>query len=40
MGRIYMIIEEYFKTPIWFEQKPEFIKSLNQAVPKEMAKDV
>jgi len=26
-----MFIEEYFKTPIWFEQKPEFIKSLNQA---------
>jgi uncharacterized protein (TIGR02466 family) len=26
-----MIIEEYFKTPIWLEQKPEFIKSLNQA---------
>jgi len=26
-----MIIEEYFKTPIWFEQKPEFVKSLNQA---------
>jgi uncharacterized protein (TIGR02466 family) len=26
-----MQIEEYFKTPIWLEQKPEFIKSLNQA---------
>jgi len=26
-----MIIEEYFKTPIWFEQKPEFVKSLNKA---------
>jgi len=26
-----MIIQEYFKTPIWFEQKPEFVKSLNQA---------
>ena len=26
-----MIIEEYFKTPIWCEHKPEFIKSLNQA---------
>jgi uncharacterized protein (TIGR02466 family) len=26
-----MIIEEYFKTPIWLEQKPAFIKSLNQA---------
>jgi uncharacterized protein (TIGR02466 family) len=24
-------IEEYFKTPIWIEQKPEFVKSLNQA---------
>ena len=26
-----MIINEYFKTPIWIEQKPEFIKSLNKA---------
>jgi len=26
-----MIIEEYFKTPIWTEYKPEFIKSLNKA---------
>jgi len=26
-----MIISEYFKTPIWIEQKPEFIKSLNKA---------
>jgi len=26
-----MIIEEYFKTPMWFEQKPEFVKSLNKA---------
>ena len=26
-----MQIVEYFKTPIWFEQKPEFVKSLNQA---------
>ena len=26
-----MIIEEYFKTPIWIEHKPEFIKSLNKA---------
>jgi hypothetical protein len=26
-----MIINEYFKTPMWIEQKPEFIKSLNKA---------
>jgi len=26
-----MIFEEYFKTPIWFEQKPEFVNSLNKA---------
>ena len=26
-----MIINEYFKTPIWIEQKPEFVKSLNKA---------
>jgi len=26
-----MIIQEYFKTPIWTEQKPEFVKSLNKA---------
>ena len=26
-----MIIEEYFKTPIWIEDKPEFVKSLNKA---------
>jgi len=26
-----MIINEYFRTPIWIEQKPEFIKSLNKA---------
>jgi len=26
-----MIIEEYFKTPIWVEEKPEFINSLNKA---------
>ena len=26
-----MIIEEYFKTPIWIEEKPEFINSLNKA---------
>ena len=29
-----MNINEYFKTPIWFEQKPEFIKSLNKASNK------
>jgi len=26
-----MQITEYFKTPIWIEEKPEFIKSLNKA---------
>ena len=26
-----MQILEYFKTPIWIEEKPEFIKSLNKA---------
>jgi uncharacterized protein (TIGR02466 family) len=26
-----MIIEEYFKTPFWFEHKPEFVKSLTKA---------
>ena len=29
-----MHIEEYFKTPIWVEQKPEFVKSLNKASNK------
>ena len=29
-----MYINEYFKTPIWFEQKPEFVKSLNKASNK------
>jgi len=29
-----MQISEYFKTPIWAEQKPEFIKSLNKASNK------
>jgi hypothetical protein len=26
-----MQIVEYFKTPIWIEDKPEFVKSLNKA---------
>ena len=26
-----MKINEFFKTPIWSEQKPEFIRSLNKA---------
>jgi len=26
-----MIIQEYFKTPIWIEDKPEFVKSLDKA---------
>ena len=29
-----MNINEYFKTPIWFEQKPEFLKSLTKATNK------
>ena len=29
-----MKIEELFKTPIWVEEKPEFIKSLNKASDK------
>ena len=29
-----MYINEYFKTPIWSEQKPEFVKSLNKASDK------
>ena len=29
-----MKINEYFKTPLWSEQKPEFVKSLNKASDK------
>jgi hypothetical protein len=29
-----MFINEYFKTPIWMEEKPEFVKSLNKASDK------
>ena len=29
-----MFINEYFKTPIWTEEKPEFVKSLNKASDK------
>ena len=29
-----MYINEYFKTPIWTEDKPEFVKSLNKASDK------
>jgi len=29
-----MYINEYFKTPIWTEEKPEFVKSLNKASDK------
>ena len=29
-----MYIHEYFKTPVWFEEKPEFVKSLNKASDK------
>jgi len=28
-----MDFNEYFKTPIWAEDKPEFVKSLNKAIP-------
>ena len=33
-----MYINEYFKTPIWSEQKPEFVKSLNKASDKYIEK--
>jgi hypothetical protein len=29
-----MNIHEYFKTPIWSEQKPDFLKSLTKATNK------
>jgi len=29
-----MVINEYFKTPIWMEQKPEFVKSLDKSSNK------
>ena len=29
-----MFISEYFKTPVWSEEKPEFVKSLNKASDK------
>jgi len=29
-----MFINNYFSTPIWSEQKPEFVKSLNKASNK------
>ena len=29
-----MDINEYFKTPVWTEEKPEFVKSLNKASDK------
>ena len=29
-----MQLYEFFKTPIWIEDKPEFIKSLNKASDK------
>ena len=29
-----MYKDDYFKTPIWSEDKPEFIKSLNKASDK------
>ena len=36
MGGLYitMYINEYFKTPVWMEEKPEFVKSLNKASDK------
>tara|TARA_R110002111_G_scaffold219399_1_gene281480 strand:- start:210 stop:401 length:192 start_codon:yes stop_codon:yes gene_type:complete len=32
-----MHINNYFNTTLWFEQKPEFIKSLNKASNKYIA---
>ena len=29
-----MFINNYFSTPVWSEQKPEFVKSLNKATNK------
>ena len=29
-----MFIEEYFKTPFWFEEKLDFVKSLTKATDK------
>ena len=29
-----MFINNYFSTPVWSEQKPEFVKSLNKASNK------
>ena len=29
-----MLINNYFQTPIWSEEKPEFVKSLNKASDK------
>jgi len=29
-----MFIHNYFSTPVWSEQKPEFVKSLNKASNK------
>ena len=29
-----MYINNYFATPIWSEEKPEFVKSLNKASDK------
>ena len=29
-----MDLKEFFKTPIWSEQKPEFVNSLNKASNK------
>mgnify|MGYP000512942922 FL=1 len=29
-----MYKDDYFKTPIWSEDKPEFVKSLNKASDK------
>ena len=33
-----MNINEYFKTPIWSEQKPDFLKSLTKATDKYIKK--
>ena len=29
-----MYINNYFSTPVWMEEKPEFVKSLNKASDK------
>tara|TARA_R110001583_G_scaffold61838_1_gene182340 strand:- start:208 stop:384 length:177 start_codon:yes stop_codon:yes gene_type:complete len=33
-----MLKDEYFRTPVWSEDKPEFVKSLNKACNKYIKK--